>query len=457
MRILNQQTALEPIDAVTPHPKNPRRGDTEAIQASVQELGFYGVVIAQRSTGHILAGNHRYLAAQAAGASEIPVTWLDVTDEQALKILLADNRTSDRATYDDEALAALLREMLETTSDLTALGFTGDDINRALKALHPDDDDTDDAEAKLAAAATIQAKWLVEPGDTWLIPSQTSPGTHRLVCGDSTDPTVVAQACPTPADMIFTDPPYGVAYEGGTDDAMTIKNDTLTGDHLRAFIQAAANAWPLRPGGAYYVCAPSGPQEIEFRLALRDANMPHRQNLVWVKQSIVLGHSDYHYQHESILYGWRPGANRFFTGDRTQASVIGAPPALTKLTPPELRDMIRELRRQLRTTAWLEDKPAASRLHPTTKPIHLATRAIYNSTLPGQLIFDGFSGSGSTGLAAEATARTYAGIELDPTYLAVSLERFAERGLTPTRHNPSRPTKRTPTARTGKEPNTPTP
>jgi len=135
MRILNQQTALEPIDAVTPHPKNPRRGDTEAIQASVQELGFYGVVIAQRSTGHILAGNHRYLAAQAAGAREIPVTWLDVTDEQARRILLADNRTSDLGGYDTTALADLLASLPE--SALTGTGYDASDAASLLAAAHP--------------------------------------------------------------------------------------------------------------------------------------------------------------------------------------------------------------------------------------------------------------------------------------------------------------------------------
>lgn len=434
MKVLNLDTTLEPLTALRPHPRNPRRGNTPAIRDSISHTGFYGSIIAQKSTGFILAGNHRYLAAQEAGAQEIPVTWIDVDDDHALQILLADNRTSDLAEYDDRALAELLQELQGT--DLGALGYTGDDVNRALKGLHEDEDDTADADQKLSDADEIQAKWLVKPGDTWIIPSIRNPAiAHVIHCGDSLNPETTQRLRTTPADMVFTDPPFGVAYTGKTDDALTIANDKHTDETLRAFLHAAFTAWPLRAGGAYYVCSTSGPLELQFRKALQDAGHPVRQAIAWVKNTIVLGHADYHYRHETILYGWKPGGERFFTRDRTQSTVINPPKNINDMTEAELRAHARELRRQIKDTVWLEDKPRASRLHPTTKPIHLTTRAIYNSTVAGQTVFDGFSGSGSTGLACEATGRAYTGVELDPKYVAVSLERFSERGLTPRRAN----------------------
>lgn len=439
MRVINEDTTLEPLENLTPHPRNPRKGNTQAIAASIEETGFYGHVIAQRSTGYILAGNHRYQAAKQAGATTIPVTWVDVDDKQALQILLADNRTSDVAEYDDQALAELLKELQAQSTNLDAIGYTGDDVNRALKTLHPEEDDTADADAKLSDADALQAQWNVKPGDTWEIPSHTSPGlVHVIRCGDSLDPHTIAALFPhEPADMVFTDPPYGVSYVGKTEDALTIENDTHTDNSLQAFLEAAFSAWPLKPGGAYYVCSTSGPLELRFRQALENTGQPLRQALVWVKNTMVLGHSDYHYRHESILYGWRPGADRFFTRDRTEVSTINPPKNLADMDAKELRALVTELRRQIKDTVWLEDKPSANRLHPTSKPIHLATRAMFNSTIAGQTVFDGFNGSGSTGLAAEATARRYVGVELDPRYVAVTLQRFAERGLTPRRAKPT--------------------
>lgn len=435
MRVINQETTTEPITAVTPHPRNPRKGNLEVITESISKTGFYGAVIAQRSTGHILAGNHRYLAAKEAGAQTIPVTWLDVDDETALRILLVDNRANDVATYDDQALADLLLE-LQKTGDLGGIGYTGDDINRALKTLTPDDDDTEDADKKLTDAELIQQKWQVQPGDVWRIPSHTNPTlAHLITCQDSTNAERMRAL--GPVDMVFTDPPYGVDYVGGTEDALEIQGDHLKGAGLEAFIHDAAKAWPLKPGGAYYVCSPGGDNETHFRNGLERSGHPIRQGLVWVKNALVLGRSDYHYRHETILYGWRPGPNRYFTRDRTEATTINAPANLKDLTPDELRAEIRRLRREIKDTVWLEDKPSRSRLHPTTKPIHLATRAIYNSSLPGQTVFDGFNGSGSTGLAAEAAGRKYVGVELDPNYVAVTLERFHERGLTPVRQEPT--------------------
>lgn len=145
MRILNHSVELVPLDQLSPHPRNPRQGDVGAIHESIQANGFYGVVIAQRSTGHILAGNHRYLAASHAGATEIPVAWVDVDDDEALRILLADNRTNDLASYDNTALADLLQEIMAEAGTLDGTGYDGDDLDELLRDLSmPDEGDWGD-------------------------------------------------------------------------------------------------------------------------------------------------------------------------------------------------------------------------------------------------------------------------------------------------------------------------
>lgn len=426
---------LEQLDTLTPHPDNPRRGDITSIMDSIKAHGFYGALVAQVSTRHILAGNHRAQAAARLGIKEAPVVWLDIDDDQARRILLVDNRTNDLATYDTQALVDLLQRLQEEAGHLAGTGYTQDDLHALIKELHPDDDGRDDAAEKIDKADHWQEVWQVHAGDVWRIPSRTMPGRHHhIACGDSTDPQVVAHATQgAAADLVFTDPPYGVAYVGKTPAAMTIKNDELTGDALRALVKKAVAAWPLRPGGAWYVCSPPGPQETDFRLAITQGGQQLRQQLVWIKNALVLGHSDYHYRHETILYGWAQGAKRFFTNDRTHTTALDAPPNPSNLTKAELVDLVKELRREVRDTTWLEDRPARSELHPTTKPIFLVTRAIRASSRPTDLVFDGFNGSGTTGLAAEATARTYAGIELDPRYVAVTLQRFTEAGLKPER------------------------
>jgi ParB-like chromosome segregation protein Spo0J len=141
MKIINESTELVELGRLRPHPKNPRQGDVGAIHVSIEANGFYGSVIAQKSTGHIIAGNHRYLAAKHANAEAIPVTWVDVSDEEAVRILLADNRTNDLATYNDDALAELLQDLIKETGSLDGTGFDGDALDELLADLQVPDDD----------------------------------------------------------------------------------------------------------------------------------------------------------------------------------------------------------------------------------------------------------------------------------------------------------------------------
>jgi DNA modification methylase len=218
---------------------------------------------------------------------------------------------------------------------------------------------------------------------------------HRLACADCTDVAAVARLMAGElADCMVTDPPYGVSYRGSRVRRARIANDTFTGERLRRFLAAAFVAAPLRPGGSFYVFAPGGPQHLQFRLALADAGLEVRQSLAWVKNHFVLGRADYHGRHENILYGWKPGPGRYFTPDRTQSTV------------------------------WEFAKPQRSPLHPTTKPVPLLVRAILNSTRPGETVFDGFGGSGSTLMACEETGRRCRMVEIDPSYCAAIRDRW---------------------------------
>ena len=392
MKIVNEQISNVPIESISPHPRNPRRGVTSVIVESINHNGFYGVVVVQKSTNYILAGNHRYLAARQAGATSIPVAWVDVDDRHAEKIMLADNRTSDLAEYDDAALAALLKELSESES-LVGTGYTEADLASLLP--DPPSEEHDPPEEDRHDA--LVEKWGVESGQIWEI------GEHRLLCSDCTDETAWRAVCgDRQADLMLTDPPYGVAYEGKTSEALSIENDRLDREGLTCLIKRAFDAAELatRAGAYWYATVPAGPLHTIFAQDWVSRGIL-RQILVWVKNAIVLGHSEYHYQHEPILFGWRCGGSRRRNENRSRSSV------------------------------WAHDKPSRSDLHPTMKPISLWEQAITDSTDRGDLIYDPFCGSGTTILAAEHTARIARCIEIDPRYVAATLTRCETAGIGP--------------------------
>jgi len=247
----------------------------------------------------------------------------------------------------------------------------------------------------------------VRPGDLWQL------GPHRLLCGDCADPQQVRRLLPPgqAVDLLLTDPPYGVAYTGrvraegrarrgkGGQEARRrphppLAGDTLLPDALRHMLARALALVPLRPGGPFYVFSPGGPTQLAFRLALQDAGLPVRQELVWVKNHFALGRADYHPRHEALLYGWRPGAPHAFHGGRGQ------------------------------DTVWTVPNPRHRLPHPTVKPLALLARAIGNSSREGDLVFDGFGGSGSTLLACEQSRRVCRMMEISPEYCGLILWRW---------------------------------
>ena len=233
----------------------------------------------------------------------------------------------------------------------------------------------------------------VRHGDLWQL------GEHRLLCGDCTDPDAVTRLMlpGEEADLLLTDPPYGVqigtARKPGQRPAF-MEGDSLGEHGTYDLILRALKAAPLRPGGAFYLCSPAGSNETVFRLALRDAGLPLRQSLVWAKNHFTLSRQDYQWKHESILYGWKPGAPHHFGGGRAQ------------------------------TTVWEIPRPMKSPLHPTAKPLELMRRAVENSSQPGGMVYDGFGGSGSTLLACEAAGRRCRMLEVEPRYCDVVIRRW---------------------------------
>lgn len=363
---------------------NPRRGDVAAIKRSLEVNGQYRPIVVNEPTMEVLAGNHTLRAARELGWSEIAVSFISCDEEQARRIVLVDNRTNDLAGYDTEALAELLGEL----DTLDGSGYVQADLDTLLDELAPEPLLEDDAPPPPPDPKT-------RPGDLYEF------GEHRLLCGDARDPKCHARLLGgDQADLLWTDPPYGVSYEGKTKAKLRIENDDAEG--LEALLEAAfaAMSGSLRPGAAIYVASPGGRLLLAFGAAFVAAGWDLRQGLVWVKDTLVLGRSDYHYRHEQLLYGFKRGRGRLgrggagWAGDDSQSTVL-------------------EFAR-----------PSASRLHPTMKPPQLVEAMLRNSSKRGDLVLDPFAGSGSTVIAAEHCGRRAALIELDPAYCDVILARY---------------------------------
>ncbi|MGZ3423126.1 MAG: DNA methyltransferase [Polyangiales bacterium] len=390
-RIVNEQYERVAVDAVRPHPKNPRRGDLDAIVESIRKNGFYGACVVQRSTGHILAGNHRFLAAKKAGLTEVPVLFVDVDDRAAEKILLADNRTSDLATYDDEALAALLKE-IATAGELEGTGFAQADVDALLEEIGPVDESAlADTEEEDDEEIEIPSEPDSKPGEVYDL------GPHRLICGDATSVTDLEKLLRGDlVDLLWTDPPYNVDYEGKTKNKLRIQNDKMKGGAFREFLLEAFSSasTAMRPGACFYI-AHADTEGYNFRGAVADVGWKLSQCLVWAKDQFVLGRGDYHWRHEPILYGWKDGAAHHAVKDRTQ------------------------------DTVWECKRPRKNDDHPTMKPVALVERAIRNSTNKGDLVLDLFGGSGTTLIAAARCGRIARLVEIDPRYCDVIRRRWA--------------------------------
>jgi DNA modification methylase len=377
------------VDDLIPYARNSRThspGQVAQIAASIREFGWTNPVLVDGENG-IIAGHGRVLAARKLSLDEVPVIELShMTETQKRAYIIADNKLAEQAGWDAELLALELGDLKAEGFDLDLLGFgdaeLGDLLELPAKSGLTDDDETPEPPAVPVS----------RPGDVWRL------GPHRLMCGDSVRLDHVTQLMDGhKADLIVTDPPYNVAYEGGTADKLTIQNDSMSADAFYQFLLDAYTATfaAAKDGAGLYVFHADS-EGVNFRKAMTDAGFKLAQCCVWVKQSLVMGRQDYHWQHEPVLYGWKPtGAHRWYS-DRKQ------------------------------TTVWHFDRPSRNDVHPTMKPVALIEYPITNSSRGGDVVLDLFGGSGSTLIACEKTGRHARLMELDPRYCDVIIRRWQD-------------------------------
>ncbi len=370
MQIINKV-----IDELKPYNRNPRKNDgaVDAVAASIKEFGFK-IPIVIDTDGEIIAGHTRFKAAKKLGLKEVPcIIADDLTPDQIKAFRLADNKTAELADWDFELLQL---ELSDIQLDMTDFGFDTTLPGEAYEDNY-EPEPPEEPKAKL--------------GDIYKL------GAHTLLCGDATSALSYTNLGRGGAlfDLLLTDPPYNVDYEGKTKDKLKIENDKKDDASFFEFLSDAFRnaAEALKPGGVWYIFHADSEGE-NFRKAAREQLGKVRQCLVWNKNTIVMGRQDYQWKHEPCLYGWKDGAAHYFIDDRTQATVIN------------------------------EDKPARNAEHPTMKPVKLLARLIRNSTRPSESVLDPFGGSGSVLIACEQLGRVCTTIEFDPRYCDVIIDRW---------------------------------
>lgn len=418
-----------PINNIKPYAKNPRKNDSavDKVAASIKEFGFQQPIVVDKD-GVIIAGHTRYKAAIKLQLLDVPVLYANnLTDEQVKAYRLADNKTGEFAEWDVGLLSAELADLMNANFDMQPFGF-----ENIQPEVVEDNFDIDKALEEIKTPIT-------KKGDVYELAA------HRLMCGDSTLLSDVEKLMNgTMADMMFTDPPYNADYTGGTKSKLKILNDRMKDDKFYQFLyDFYTNAFAVtKLGGAIYVCHADA-EGINFRQAMKDAGWEFKQCIIWVKNALVMGRQDHHWQHEPILYGWKPGAAHRWYGGRKQTTVIKDEDGVfinkiktgfqltfnnghQKVVVDVPAYEVKEVSTDEISTTWYIDKPLRNGEHPTMKPIILCARAIKNSSKDGDITLDLFGGSGSTLMACEQTNRICYMMELDERYCDVIIKRYEQ-------------------------------
>lgn len=409
-----------PIHQVIPYENNPKshpRHQIEQIKRSILQFGFNDP-IAIDEKNIIIEGHGRLQALLELNYTEIECIKLDhLTEGQKKAYIIAHNKLTMNSDFNFDTLKEELEAIRALDIDPTVTGFELDELDQIMGINDLDNVEEDNYEPVLPEEP------YTEPGDLWIL------GKHRLMCGSSTDTGNVSDLMDgQQADMILTDPPYNVNYEGST--GMKIQNDhfadsNLFYDFLYAFYKAAADH--AKPGAPMYVFH-GDTERANFQIAMQRAGFELKQCLIWVKNALVMGRQDYQWRHEPILYGWKKGGAHKWYGGRNQDTVIDDKTRyqISSMKKQELVDLVKQLLQedQLPNTVIYEDKPTSNDIHPTMKPIKLLARLIANSSKSTDLIYDAFGGSGSTLIAAEQLQRRSHIMELDPKYCDAVVNRF---------------------------------
>ena len=377
---------LVPIEKLVPYVNNARTHSPEQInklRSSLREFGFINPVIIDRDFG-VIAGHGRILAAKEEGIAEVPCVFADhLTEAQKKAYIIADNRMALDAGWDEELLRVEIEALQAEAFDLSLTGFDEKELSDLFK------DEADVQEDDFDVDAELQKSTITKAGDVWTL------GRHRLVCGDSTKPeTFTLLMGDRKANLVITDPPYNVNYEGS---AGKIKNDNMENSAFYEFLLAAfQNTETVMADDASIYVFHADTEGLNFRRAFADAGFRLSGTCIWKKQSLVLGRSPYQWQHEPILFGWKKkGKHQWYTGRKE-------------------------------STIWEFDKPKKNGDHPTMKPIPLLVYPIMNSSMSNTLVLDPFGGSGSTLIACEQTDRSCYTIELDEKFCDVIVKRYIE-------------------------------
>jgi DNA modification methylase len=386
-----EELKLINIDELIPYANNARTHSKDQInklRSSLREFGFINPILIDKDY-NILAGHGRVMAAREEGIKEVPCVLVEhLTEAQKKAYILADNRLAMDAGWDDEMLALELENLKELDFDMDLTGFDAAEIEDLFSKIHDKEISDDDFDVDAALGEDTISK----QGDIWLL------GRHRLICGDSTKAEIYEKLMEgKKANLCVTDPPYNVNYTAGSENERKIKNDNMEDKNFYEFLLASfKNIFNSLDDGAAAYIFHADTEGLNFRKAFKDAGFHLANVCIWAKQSLVLGRSDYQWQHEPILYGWKPTGKHRWYADRKQ------------------------------TTIWNFDRPTKSELHPTMKPVPLVAYPIQNSSMSNCIVLEPFAGSGSTLIACEQLGRICYAIELDEKYADVIVKRYIE-------------------------------
>lgn len=376
-------------DRLIPYVNNSRTHDeaqVAQIASSIKEFGFTNPILIDDDES-IIAGHGRVMAARKLSLDTVPtITLSGLSEIQKRAYIIADNKLALNAGWDNELLMLELNALSDADYDLDLTGFSADEISDLMPEQIAEGLTDEDAVPDVPETPHTVL------GDVWIL------GKHRVMCGSSTVITDIEKLMDGQlADMWLTDPPYNVAYEGKTKDALTIQNDAMGNDDFRQFLRdayVAADA-VMKAGAVFYIWHADS-EGYNFRGAASDAGWKVRQCLIWKKSSMVMGRQDYHWQHEPCLYGWKEGAGHLWAADRKQTTILEF------------------------------NRPNRNGEHPTMKPVELFEYQMLNNTKGSDTVLDSFGGSGTTVIACEKHGRHARLMELDPKYVDVIVKRWQE-------------------------------
>ncbi len=381
--------AFDEIVEISKLKENPRNPNThpsvqiELLAQIIKKTGWRAPITVSNLSGFIVKGHGRLQAAKAAGLKQCPVEYQNFKDEEEeMAALLADNKLAELAEIDVEKLTEIFKDY--EFEDLSLTGYSQEEFDELIDVFEEADllGDPDEVPEEVETQCQL--------GDIWQL------GNHRLMCGDSTDFVQVDKLLDgVLVDMLLTDPPYNVNYEGATADKLKIKNDNMGDSQFREFLRDAFTAanMVMKEGAVFYIWHADS-EGYNFRGACKDVGWTVRQCLIWNKNQMVMGRQDYHWKHEPCLYGWKEGASHLWASDRKQTTVIDF------------------------------NKPQRNGEHPTMKPVGLFDYQIQNNTKGGDVVLDLFGGSGTTLIACEQNKRIAYLMELDPHYCDVIIARW---------------------------------